>query len=115
MSKLYRYLEKYQEAYDGFIKASSFDPKWPEPLKALASLKSQLLKITELLNKKGRMKQKIFEGKIRDVEKEVQRVVKNLPSNMFYRKLAQIVEGENANAVMIVKIISEVVTEDKLG
>jgi len=61
------------------------------------------------------MKQKTFETKIRDVEKEVLRVVRNLPGNMFYKKIREISEGENPNAVMILKIISEVVTEDKLG
>lgn len=114
-STLYRYLEKYQEAFDGFTKASSLDPKWTEPAKALHSLQAQLTKTSELLSKKGRMKQKTFETKIRDVEKEVLRVVKNLPGNMFYRKIKDINEGENLNAVMILKIISEVVTEDKLG
>jgi len=113
--QLYRYLEKYQEAYDGFLKASALDPRWPEPAKALSSLRNQLLKISELLSKKGRMKQKTFETKIRDVEKEAQRVVKNLPQTMHYRKLKQIAEGDNIDAVMILKIISEVVTEDKLG
>ena len=61
------------------------------------------------------MKPKIFDTKIRDVEKEVSRVAKNLPANMQYRRLKQIAEGENLNAVMILKIIADVVTEDKLG
>ena len=65
-----RYEQDYKAALEGFQKASVLDPTWPEPKQRINELCQYLDKVSEFVEKKGKLKRKRLQTLIKTIKEK---------------------------------------------
>ncbi|XP_030395423.1 tetratricopeptide repeat protein 5-like isoform X1 [Gopherus evgoodei] len=119
---LHKYEENYTEALEGFSRATTLDPAWPEPQKRQQQLLDFLEQLTSLLENKGKVKVKKLQSMLGSLR----------PSHLGpcgdgryqgssghkvaleHRLLSALQPGVNTGAVVLGRVVFSLTTDEKV-
>ncbi|XP_002929563.1 tetratricopeptide repeat protein 5 isoform X1 [Ailuropoda melanoleuca] len=119
---LHKYEENYGEALEGFSRAATLDPAWPEPQQREQQLVEFLNRLTSLLESKGKVKTKKLQsmlGSLRPAHLGPcgdghYQSASGQKLTLELRPLSALQPGVNSGAVVLGKVVFSLTTEEKV-
>uniref|UniRef100_A0A8C4YCU7 Tetratricopeptide repeat protein 5 OB fold domain-containing protein n=1 Tax=Gopherus evgoodei TaxID=1825980 RepID=A0A8C4YCU7_9SAUR len=119
---LYKYEENYMETLEGFSRAATLDPTWPEPQQCQQQLLDFLKRLTSLLENKGKVKVKKLQSMLGSLHpshlgpcgdgryqgSSGQKVA------LEHRLLSTLQPGVNTGAVVLGRVVFSLTTDEKV-
>ncbi|XP_019368762.1 PREDICTED: tetratricopeptide repeat protein 5 [Gavialis gangeticus] len=119
---LYKYEENYMEALEGFSRAATLDPAWPEPQQRQQQLLDFLERLTTLLKNKGKVKGKKLQNMLGSLRPSQlgpfgdgrYQTSAGQKVTLQHQPLSALQPGVNTGTVVLGRVLFSLTTEEKV-